>query len=515
MGELPRGWVVVSLGELLLNIEAGKSFKCEERTPEPQEVGVVKVSAVSWGRFQEGESKTCLDSTRITPSLFIKPGDFLFSRANTIELVGACVIADQVSSRLMLSDKILRLNFLQNDMKIWVLHFLRSKLGRSQIEALASGNQASMRNIGQERISQIRLPIPPRVEQTRIVEKLEALLSGLDAGMAELKAAQHKLAHYRQSLLKAAVQGELSAAWRERHPPAETGAQLLTRILTERRTRWEARQRARFAQQAKAPPKGWQNKYPEPAPPDTAGLPDLPLGWVWATVEQLADLVSGHTPKNAADHALSAGEIPWFKVGDMNRQGNSEWMTSAASYFSLTDTQFLGMKVAPAGTIIFPKRGGAIATNKKRRLSVPGCFDLNTMGLVCVDCVAEWLWHWFLGVDLGKLSDGSNVPQINNPDIAPLLVPVPPLEEQAAIIEILGVAMRGITDQEAAVAAALKQSTAQRQNILRAAFTGQLVPHNPADEPASALLARIRTERAAQGDGKKKPRGRKAKGRDE
>ncbi|MBK8025221.1 MAG: hypothetical protein IPK19_28500 [Chloroflexi bacterium] len=108
----------------------------------------------------------------------------------------------------------------------------------------------------------------PQPEQTRIVEKLEELLSALDAGVTEpQKAAQKKLAQYRQSLLKAAMEGALTAEWRAGHQPTETGAQLLDRILTERRARWEAGQLAKFKEQGKTPPKDWQNKYPEPEPP--------------------------------------------------------------------------------------------------------------------------------------------------------------------------------------------------------------------------------------------------------
>ena len=91
--------------------------------------------------------------------------------------------------------------------------------------------------------------LPPSAEQTRILEKLEELLTGLDAGVAELKAAQKKLAQYRQSLLKAAVEGALTAEWRTVNKPAETGAQLLERILQERRARWEAKQLAKFKEQ--------------------------------------------------------------------------------------------------------------------------------------------------------------------------------------------------------------------------------------------------------------------------
>ena len=124
-------------------------------------------------------------------------------------------------------------------------------------------------------------------QQTRIVAKLEELLSDLDAGVAELKAAQKKLAQYRQSLLKAAVEGSLTAEWRSQNPTTETGAQLLQRILAERRARWEAKQLAKFKEQGKTPPKDWQKKYPEPVQPDTTGLPVLPEEWVWASLDAL------------------------------------------------------------------------------------------------------------------------------------------------------------------------------------------------------------------------------------
>lgn len=346
-------------------------------------------------------------------------------------------------------------------------------------------------------------PLAPHREQTRIVAKLEELLSDLDAGVTELKTAQKKLAQYRQSLLKAAVDGNLTAEWRKNNPPIETGAELLERILKERRTRWEAKQLAKFQEQGKTPPKDWQHKYAEPNPPAKVGLFDLPGNWSWSSVEQLAELVSGHTPKDAESCSNSGGDIGWFKVGDMNKPGNDVWLTNAEIKFDLQTALSLGMKPAPKGTIVFPKRGGAIATNKKRRLANMSCFDLNTMGLIPSPHVADWLWSYFQGIDLGQLSSGSNVPQINNPDIAPLCVPLPPIDEQLEIICLLTLQLESTFEQEKSIHKSLKQAAAQRQNILRAAFAGQLVPQDPNDEPASVLLERIRAERASQASTKK------------
>ena len=84
-GEFPKCWKLTNLGIVLNNIEAGKSFKCEERTPNLDEVGVLKVSAVTWQIFNEFESKTVIGKDRIKKDNFIKQDDFHYSRANTLD----------------------------------------------------------------------------------------------------------------------------------------------------------------------------------------------------------------------------------------------------------------------------------------------------------------------------------------------------------------------------------------------------------------------------------------------
>lgn len=145
--DLPEGWIWATVDAVLLDIRAGKNFKCEERPPKDNESGVVKVSSVTWGEFNELESKTCTDAGRFDEKLVIQEGDFLFSRANTIQLVGACVIVKNINLNLMLSDKILRFHLIGAS-AAWLLYVLRSAFGRSEIERLATGNQESMRNIG-------------------------------------------------------------------------------------------------------------------------------------------------------------------------------------------------------------------------------------------------------------------------------------------------------------------------------------------------------------------------------
>ena len=211
----PSGWMRTNLGAVLTSIEAGRSFKCEERLPNIREIGVVKVSAVTWGTYNEEESKTCLDPGRIETRYFVKPGDFLFSRANTIQLVGACVIAQKVTRKIMLSDKILRFRFSDMVLPQWVLYWLRSDIGRKEIQRLSTGNQESMRNIGQDRIRQIAFALPSLEGQRAIVAEVERRLSVIEELEEAVEANLIRADRLRQSILSQAFSGELS---KERSP---------------------------------------------------------------------------------------------------------------------------------------------------------------------------------------------------------------------------------------------------------------------------------------------------------
>jgi type I restriction enzyme S subunit len=172
-----------------------------------------------------------------------------------------------------------------------VASFLQSSSYWASITDKSAG--IAVPNVNAKKLETIALPIAPANEQARIVAKVEELFSDLDAGVAALERARANLKRYRAAVLKAAVEGRLTAEWRKAHPDVEPASKLLERILTERRRKWEEAQLAKFAAAGKPPPKGWKYKYPEPAKPEIDTPWELPDTWCLTSVDAVGDILLG------------------------------------------------------------------------------------------------------------------------------------------------------------------------------------------------------------------------------
>lgn len=359
----------------------------------------------------------------------------------------------------------------------------------------------TVKHLSSKTVGEIALPLPPRAEQARIVEKLEELLSDLDAGVAELKSAKRKLAQYRQSLLKAAVDGALTADWRAAQgAPQETGVELLQRVLSERRSRWEQKQLLKFSEQANTPPIDWRAKYPEPVQVGTNGLAALPEGWAWASVDQAGEVQLGR--QRAPQFHSGPNMVPYLRVANVFEDR-----------IDISDVMEMHFSAEDEAT--FKLGYNDILLNEGQSLELVGrpaiyrdelpkaCFT-NTLVRFRADTsvtpefalvVFRYYMHSGRFRKIAKIT--TNIAHLGAGRFSGLEFPLPPLAEQSEIVQLLANSFEQITLQEKAIEIGLKQSAAQRQNILRTAFAGQLVPQDPNDEPASVLLERIRVERVS------------------
>ncbi|GAA2633301.1 restriction endonuclease subunit S [Streptomyces axinellae] len=184
----PTSAVEVSpLKTRLLRIDAGRSPDLPNTPAAPGEWGVLKVSAIHRDGFRPSENKVIDVVTELDEKHEVRPGDLLMSRANTPELVGSSCIAADSSTRLLLSDKTLRL--VENPRRAnraYINLCLASEFVRRQIQNLASGSSRSMQNISQKAIESMSIPWPHLAQQQRVVAEFNSTSDQILYAKAEL-----------------------------------------------------------------------------------------------------------------------------------------------------------------------------------------------------------------------------------------------------------------------------------------------------------------------------------------
>lgn len=163
----------VRLETILRGIVAGKSIVGVNESARDGEFGVLKVSAVGPRGFDATENKRLLDQREFVKSMAVQAGAFLITRCNTKELVGRVCIVPESYPSLMLCDKTLRLDFDEERVDpLYIEAVLKSREARAQIEAFASGTGGAMKNISQENIRSLRIPLPALDTQRELVQEL-------------------------------------------------------------------------------------------------------------------------------------------------------------------------------------------------------------------------------------------------------------------------------------------------------------------------------------------------------
>lgn len=210
LGEVPEHWKIFNIQRILNFIEQGSSPIAQNQTPQDDEYGVLKISAVKKGKFFPNESKTLDYKSQLETKYIVHLGDLLVTRANTPQLVAdACVVNTEPTSPTMMCDLIYRLNTISDIKKEFLCYWLLSNSGRTQIELDARGSSMTMAKVSQSHIKAWKVVLPPLKEQNDIViyldYKLKEIDRLIDKSMVTIKLIQER----RTALISAAVTGKV------------------------------------------------------------------------------------------------------------------------------------------------------------------------------------------------------------------------------------------------------------------------------------------------------------------
>jgi type I restriction enzyme S subunit len=413
----------------------------------------------------------------------LRDGDILISMANSRELVGKVALVTCLPIEATLGGFIAAIRNTDVVNNRFLFYFLRSEAAQQRLRRAAS-QTVNIANLSLDGVYSSPIAVPPLAEQRRIVAAIEQQVTRLDAGVATLRRVQAALKRYRAAVLKAAVEGKLTEAWRAEHPDVEPASALLVRILAQRRARWETDLRAKGKDPSKA-------HYEEPALPGMEGLPELPTSWCWTCMGQSFEVRVGATPSRAEPNYWG-GDIPWVSSGEVQFcriHETREHITQAGLDNSST-------QVNPAGSVLLGMIGEGRTRGQTAILDIDACNNQNCAAIwvsqteVSPEFIYYWLWSQYEVTR--RRGSGNNQPALNKARVEGMAFPLPPLSEQAEIVSEVERRLSVVAELEATVEVNLKRAERLGQSILERAFSGQLVPQDPNDEPASVLLARMR-----------------------
>lgn len=477
---LPIGWERIRLGDI---IEPSKEKVKPQEISHVPYIGLEHIEKETGRLLGHGYS----EDVRSTKSVF-HPGDLLYGKLRPYlnkvyipHFEGICSTDILVYPKSpYISNNYLYYRFLSNDF----VHYANQNMSGVQHPRVSS-------NI----LADFCIEVPPNHEQKRIVVKIEELFTQLDAGVAELQKAKAQLKRYRQSVLKAAVEGELTREWREAHQDElEPASELLERILEERRERWEEEELAKMRAKGKEPKdEKWKTKYKKPATPETDRLPQFPEGCVWVTMEQVSDPTRPITYGILKPGPFISDGVPMLRILDikngridiLNVHKVSQELSNQYQRTLLQGDECLISLVGSIGLSVYVPDSIAGA-NIHRNLGMITTLEVMNSKYLNV-CLASPV----VQSQIRDFVTGANQPLFNLGDLKKTSIPLRSIKEQTIINSEVERRLSVADEIERQLYQALEQSERLRQSILKQAFEGKLVPQDPSDDPASNILKEI------------------------
>ena len=489
---LPKGWEACSFGDIV-SIQNGYAFKSglfKKSKEHETDVPLIRQSQMKGTKIDISDAVFLAEEQlKKHPNYKITKGDVIIGMSGSIGKV--CLYEENIPA-------------LQNQRTGKIIPYLLSELNPkffglflSSIEQKLTKYAKGMgvQNISSKDIEQLPFALPPRNEQQRIVAKIEKLFSELDKSIETLKTAQAQLKVYRQALLKNAFEGKLTAQWRvENQDKLETTETILKQIQQEHVSRYQ-QQLSKWEASNKQSSKPREQKLLPPIPiKELTKFSVLPNGWAWIKLGEVFNIYVGSTPSRKRSDFWN-GDIPWVSSGEVafcKIKDTKEKITNLGYVSASTE-------VHPIGTVMLAMIGEGKTRGQAAILDIKACHNQNTAAIRVSEtkCNPEFVYQYLVYQYeiTRKIGSGNNQKALNKERVSDLIFPFCSYSEMNEVVRHIDEKL-SVTDQlQQAINLSIQQAESLRQSILKRAFTGQLVPQDPNDEPASILLEQIKTSK--------------------
>lgn len=457
MDGLPPGWQKVALADIAPDVRNGLSAKPADQPPG---VPILRISAVRAGRVNLKDTRFHRDGEDDARPYLLRDRDLLFVRYNgNPDLTATCGMVRSLDADCVYPDKLIRVRVDESTaLPEFVELVMGTEAAREQLRAHIK-TAAGQHGISGRDLLRIRLPLPPLAEQRRIVARIEALFVRTRRARAELGRATPLLSRQKRAFLSSAFKGELTQDWRNFQGHVD---------VTEREGSWP-----------------------------------IPASWSWKRVGEIGKVSLGRQ-RSPKDHE-GPHMRPYVRAANVTWDG---WDLSDVKQMNFAEPDFSRFRLEP-GDILLNEGSGSAAEVGKPAIwhgEVESCCFQNTLLRVQPrECTVDYAYFYFLFSALaGKFvpeTKGVNIHHIGKEGLSSFAIPVPPLPEQKQITERIQRMLDGLgrtaTDQARSTALLDRLDAA----ILARAFRGELVPQDPADEPAQLpslpTATRPRRSRAA------------------
>lgn len=488
MSELLTGWGRISLGEVAAR---------HVRTIDPSSAPGEEFELYSVPAFLDRKPETRLGRDIKSAKQIVQEGDVLLCKIvphiNRVWTVGAHTGRRQIASGewIIYRDHHCVPDYLRN--------LLTEGKFRERFLTTVAGVGGSLMRAKPRAVAEFDIPIAPEAEQRRIVTKINSLSAQSKRARDHLGHIPRLIERYKQAILAAAFSGDLTEHWRRKRVHCTNAGDYVAQRQAERAARSGRRDLGRDERAAQIPIDDEIRARLD----DAAAEIRLPDTWCWTAIGAVFGVYVGATPSRNLG-AYWNGSVPWVSSGEVafcRIHGTEETITERG----LAETS---TRLHPPGTVLIGMIGEGRTRGQAAILAIEAANNQNCAAIrVSEAAYAPAYLYWYLWMSYARtraIGAGNNQQALNKERVQNLLMPVAPPAEAEEVVRRIETAFARIDRLAAEAASARKLIDHLDQAVLAKAFRGELVLQDPADEPASVLLDRIRVERAETGPARRR-----------